>query len=130
MILNSSILRKFTRADRRLYARVMNMSFDLRRYVNTMTKSERKKFPSWECHSICRTIARHIRKLRVVDGYYIGLELRINKNGTSVYLRRCTHSWLITQSGAIIDAYPVGIFGNPILVVARGRYKNFGRNLY
>ena len=131
MFLNTALLAKVTRADKRLFVEVTDMCLETKTYVLSLAKSARKKLPLFECHTICRAIAGHIPNLKVVDGYYVGVSQTIGKNKATVYLRHCAHSWLVTPSGSIIDPYPVGFLSaNAVLVVNRGRYKNFGGNLY
>lgn len=52
------------------------------------------------CHMLARIVGDYFG-LKIVDGYFC-----------SFY----QHSWLLTQSGHIIDVYPVGIIGGPIMV--------------
>ncbi len=53
------------------------------------------------CHILTRAVAR-VFGLVVQDGYF-------HPN--------CSHSWLLLPSGAIIDVYPIGIIGGPLLVM-------------
>lgn len=53
------------------------------------------------CHILTRAVTVAFEELRVQDGYYAG---------------SCEHSWLLTQHGDIIDVYPVGTLGGPIMV--------------
>jgi hypothetical protein len=66
------------------------------------------------CHMLARAIGRTL-KLKVIDGEF--------GNGFA-------HSWLVTNdSQLIIDPYPVGIFGGPLIVDAT--FANApGRTLY
>jgi len=52
------------------------------------------------CHILCRAIA-NVFDLKCVDGYFHS---------------NVQHSWVLTTNKNIIDVYPVGIFGGPILV--------------
>lgn len=54
------------------------------------------------CHILARAVA-NVYGLECQDGFF-------SKEGCY------SHSWLITSSGNIIDVYPVGILGGPILV--------------
>ncbi len=61
------------------------------------------------CHIITRAIAMCIKELTVVNGNYMGLAHSVNEKGEKfVALRHCTHSWLVTPDGAILEAYGVG----------------------
>lgn len=51
------------------------------------------------CHVLARAVGR-VFKLRVEDGFFHPT---------------FQHSWLVTPSGCIIDVYPVGIVGGPII---------------
>jgi hypothetical protein len=57
------------------------------------------------CHMIVRAVRRVFRRgLKVADGHFHPAP---------------DHSWLITPCGNIIDVYPVGIIGGPILVESK-----------
>jgi hypothetical protein len=56
------------------------------------------------CHMLARAVAK-IFHLKVVDGYFA---------------RFYNHSWLVTPKGHVIDIYPVGMLGGPMLVDATG----------
>jgi hypothetical protein len=57
------------------------------------------------CHNICRAFSR-VLGMKVETGYWLaGFE----------------HSWLLTQHNNIIDVYPWGVVGGPILVHKRLR---------
>jgi hypothetical protein len=59
------------------------------------------------CHSLCRAFKK-IFNIPVETGYFmLGYE----------------HSWLVTQFGNIIDVYPWGVVGGPILVAKQMRNK-------
>lgn len=64
------------------------------------------------CHMICRALSRFF-PVKYKDGYFGDF----NK-----------HSWLVTQSGLIIDPYPVAVVGGPILIEMR--YVTPWRKLY
>ncbi len=86
------------------------------------------------CHTICRAVGRCVPELKVLDGWYLGVEPPIQFDGRQVLIgniRRCAHSWLLTPDGTIIDPYPVGfVITNPILIPAKGDYRFFGYDLY
>ncbi len=52
------------------------------------------------CHILSRAVAK-VFSLRFIDGYFHS---------------NAQHSWVLTPNENIIDVYPVGIFGGPILV--------------
>lgn len=52
------------------------------------------------CHIIARALAK-VYGLRYQDGYFCG---------------KYQHSWLVMPSGNIVDPYPVGALGGPIMV--------------
>ncbi len=56
------------------------------------------------CHILARAVAR-VFLLKYVDGFFIP---------------NFCHSWILSPSGHVIDVYPVGILGGPILMVASG----------
>ncbi|MFA6076699.1 MAG: hypothetical protein WC735_01335 [Candidatus Paceibacterota bacterium] len=129
MILNNAVLQSFGKTDKRWWMKVLNLSLVTQEYATKLPKSV--KFPTFECHTICRAIAKHIHGLKVVDGYYVGVAQQHRNGKVVAQLQYCEHSWLVTPSGSIIDPYPVGCLAtNPILVVNRGKYKNFGGDLY
>lgn len=65
------------------------------------------------CHMLARAVAK-VFHLKVADGYFG---------------RFYNHSWLVTPQGHVIDVYPVGILGGPILVDGSGVLSP-GRHLY
>ena len=64
-------------------------------------KDERGEPIILSCHMICRALARMFPDVRVQDGRFAHV---------------AQHSWLITKRGWVIDPYPVGILGGPLLV--------------
>lgn len=66
------------------------------------------------CHMLARALAK-VLKLKCVDGHYA---------------KAYAHSWLLTPDGDwIIDAYPVGMIGGPVLVQRRYNYRGGPGNL-
>lgn len=55
------------------------------------------------CHMLGRAFERFL-PVKCADGFY--------------YRRGWRHSWLVTGSGNIVDHYPWGMIGGPLLVVA------------
>jgi len=56
------------------------------------------------CHILARAVAR-VFLLKYVDGFFIP---------------NFCHSWILSPNNHVIDVYPVGILGGPILMVASG----------
>lgn len=65
------------------------------------------------CHMLARAVSK-VFHLKVADGFFA---------------RFYDHSWLVTPRGHIVDVYPVGILGGPILVDGSGVLSP-GRHLY
>lgn len=63
-------------------------------------KDEEGRHIELSCHILARAIAKAFG-LRYADGYFC---------------RIYHHSWVLTRKGNIIDVYPVGIFGGPLLI--------------
>lgn len=80
------------------------------------------------CHPTCRSLAKVLPKLRLVDGSYLG-SVAVG-SPFERKLAACRHSWLETPDGAIIDVCPVGITNGPILVIGKGPWEDFGRGQY
>ena len=130
MVHNEEVLSNLSREDKRLLVKVMDIFLMTQKYVQNILQGT-GELPLFECHSTCRAIALHVQELMVVDGHYIGVSRKRRRDKVDARLRYCTHSWLVTPSGSIIDPYPVGILSmNPILIVTRGKYKSFGGGLY
>jgi len=53
------------------------------------------------CHILARAVAK-VFSLRCVDGYF---------------LPNFCHSWVLSPNGHLIDIYPVGVIGGPIMMV-------------
>ena len=127
MILNEAILKGTTKKDKKVWCKAMDLMLALAK----SSKNGRTPNSRFECHSICRAIAKNIRELRVVTGYYVGASTTPAQNGVRVKPVFGEHSWLITQDRAIIDPYPVGFLSaNPVLVIGRGKYACWGSGLY
>jgi len=128
MICNSNaVLKNTNNMDKKCFVKVMDICLITEKYFENNLRGT-KEFPTFECHTICRAIALHIKELKVVDGHYIGVSRKDRKGAR---IRLCDHSWLVTPSGSIIDPYPVGCFvANAMLVVTRGEYRSFGGGLY
>jgi hypothetical protein len=65
------------------------------------------------CHMLARAVGRAFN-LEWKDGCYV--------------LPSYTHSWVVTPNGNIIDPYPIGTLGGPLLVDARNGY--LASNMY
>jgi hypothetical protein len=67
------------------------------------------------CHNLCRALAK-IHNVKVIDGYF-----------TPGFC----HSWLQTDSGAIIDPYPPLLVGGPVMIPQRKKpYPTPWKNIY
>ncbi len=130
MILNDALLTETTRQDRAIWCKVMDAALLFDKYHGSKQGRGISKW-KFECHSICRALAKVIPRVVVGTGYYVGVRLRKGKKGTRATPIFAEHSWLITPSGAIIDPYPVGFLAaTAALVVGKGPYKRWGSNLY
>ena len=115
-----------SKQDRNLCDKVLLAIINLDEF--TLTHPWRRQI-TFECHSICRAISWFIPELKVIDGRYLGL--KTTENGQRFEIYSCTHSWLKTPDGSILDPYPPGSIGiAPILVVCKGAYSYFGGNMY
>lgn len=88
-------------------------------------------WPCYNCHSICRALAKIFPKLVVVDGCVVGIR-RISRKSGAIELKfgYYPHSWLVGPKGSIIDPYPVGSISQPLLIPTRGDLTAFGAGLY
>lgn len=130
MFINYSLEPHTTPKDQKLWGEVMMLILRTEKYVAKLPKSHN---PNLNCHSICRALARCVPEVKVVDGLYLGMECQRNgdPDQIGVMIRNCSHSWLVTPDGAIIDPYPVGIIiTNPILIGPKGPRTVFGREMY
>lgn len=90
---------------------------------------DEKRDPVLNCHSIRRSLCLEITdgSIHCVDGVYIGTAVRDGKVDIYTY----SHSWLLLESGNILDPYPVAIMScNPILVVNKGDFESCGGGHY
>jgi hypothetical protein len=72
-----------------------------------------------------------IPELRLQIGIHYGAKWEPNTHETQFSAIGCSHSWLVTPDGAIIDAYPVGFLTHsPVLYVGKGEYAVFGSGFY
>jgi hypothetical protein len=128
MIINRELTAATTSLDRDLLHEVMMLMFSVEKYVASV---ERKDRSSFECHSIARAIAMTVKKLKVVDGYYLGIR-EVNYATKSAKVAFCDHLWLSTPDGNIIGPYAVGFVSiTPVLVAnLSGPYSPFGGGLY
>lgn len=122
MFINQSLSQSVTLADRKLHGQVCNLLLDYIEFVQTTNKTSRGN-----CHSITRALSSHIKELRTVDGWYVGLEM----GGEKPSLKYTPHSWLVTPDEAIIEPYPVGmLIPNPALIPTRSEYAHSGAGYY
>jgi len=117
-----------TQDDRDMLIRVGDLMWRARSVrAEKMKGRERTIF---ECHSICRALVLEIgnNAIHYVDGQLVGLEIG---GDCSVKLHECTHTWLETKDGSIIDPYPVGIMAmSPLLITRGGIYGPFTTTRY
>jgi hypothetical protein len=106
-----------TLADRDMLWRIGDLMWRARDAVENGSEGRLKAV--FECHSICRALVLEIGdgSIRYVDGELVGLEIA---SDLSVKWHACTHTWLETKDGSIIDPYPVGIISMAPLLVTRG----------
>ncbi len=127
MILSEKLIGKMSGRDRKFWHKTIDI---LAAYVNFVLTIKNENFDIC-CHDICRALAKHIPGLRVVDGNFVGMRQVMKSGELHMKLTYCSHSWLITPSGAIIDPYPVGLIAcNPIILPKRGIGKHFGYSSY
>ncbi len=79
---------------------------DIKRVVENLPDinlgiNEKGKKVLLSCHILCRALSE-VFSLQYADGFYYP---------------KFDHSWLITKEGHILDVYPVGAIGGPIMVV-------------
>lgn len=80
----------------------------------------RKKSFTFNCHSICRALVMFYgnETLQLRDGYISEIVMHPRKkekmHGMGI------HSWLTTNSGSILDPYPIGIYSVFPLFIANG----------
>ncbi|HRY60041.1 MAG TPA: hypothetical protein P5096_01535 [Patescibacteria group bacterium] len=70
------------------------------------------------CHILARAVAKAF-KLKVQDGSFLviySLKKVKRLEDIDAMCDSTSHSWLLTATGNIIDVYPVGILGGPILI--------------
>lgn len=132
MVVNRALDDSFTELDVELHYGVMGLMAHAARAQMAHAHKGRMSF---ECHSICHGIGLVARKLKVIDGDFLGLR-KVPREDLFIdshlhELTVCSHSWLETPDGAIIDPYPVGFLTfMPVLVASRGEYEPYGKGLY
>jgi len=127
MFLNYWSFEDIPRIDRDIFRRVYVLSKLYLAYEIAHFNSK----PAFQCHSVCRAIARLYTSLKVVDGVYVGITYTMEK-GKVTRWKPATypHSWLMAPRGSIIDAYPVACISSPFLVRTTGELAAFGGGLY
>jgi hypothetical protein len=93
-------------AATRVPARDLEVFEDVRRKVRRLPdldlgRDEKGEILELSCHMLARAIALIHPVLEIRDGYYTF---------------HFEHSWLVTPDFNIVDVYPVGIVGGPVLV--------------
>ena len=126
MLIAADTQKQTTKEDKKLLIQVSE--FIIKVYDNSQ-KQKGHEERSFECHSICRAVCLAIPDLRCVDGVYMGIDMDAATGDYKLY--SCAHSWLVLQSGSIIDPYPVGILSiGPLLIVNKGNYRVFSGGRY
>ena len=98
-------------------------------YNITVVKQKKKRIKiAPTCHEMPRAMSIIFPELKLVDGFYHGLE----KVGDGFKLFLTEHSWLETPDGSIIDPYPVqAISGSQVILIAtKGIYACCGAVMY
>lgn len=93
-------LRFISKCDQQLFASVRSL---VERLPDGLDLGTDKKGRAIElsCHVLARAFANLFPQLECVDGYFY---------------RSFDHSWLLSREFALIDPYPVGIVGGPIML--------------
>jgi hypothetical protein len=92
------VRKKLPNQDVIIFNRIKNAIDNLPNLV--LGKDEEGRNIDISCHILARAIAKAFG-LRYADGYFC---------------RNYQHSWVLTGQRNIIDVYPVGIFGGPLLI--------------
>lgn len=120
---------RVTEKDRKLLLRTGELMWSARSVYKKATG--KRMDVVFECHTICRALAQEIGdgSVKYVDGNLLGLD--ISADGARAQITFCAHSWLITESGCIIDPYPMGIMSvNPLIIVPGGTYHHYAAASY
>ncbi len=96
----------------------MDLFFRIRKAVEAMTNPDLGHDENGEeidlsCHMIARAVAK-LFSVKFLDGFYI---------------KGFQHSWIETKHGHLIDVYPIGVIGGPILLENTSRFSP-ARRLY
>lgn len=81
---------------------------------NVLLTDQHGKKMVLSCHILARAVGKAFR-LECQDGYFHPFY---------------EHSWLVTSTGNVIDVYPVGILGGPILVHQNHNFTSPVKHLY
>ncbi len=131
MLPNGRLNKSVTKRDQILWAKVMTAVLAALEHFERV-KINDKFDVVMECHSICRALAHIVPETSFVDGLFLGLGIKEEQEEATLFeMRQCSHSWLMTPDGAIIDPYPVGfITANAVLIGSKTQYSPWGRDLY
>ena len=114
------------KSDRGIFLRINDLLWTAYEKRRAFSKRSQMKV---ECHTICRALCLEITdgSIRYVDGNYVSVVLG-DEGGL---IHRCPHSWLVTESGSIIDPYPLGrIALSPVLIATTGIYAPYAAQHY
>ena len=97
--MNPYVVTMISNEDYKLFEKIEKIVQEMPDIDFSEQKRESRRKVLLSCHMIARALATFF-PLQYHDGY----------------CGDCEHSWLTTKTGNIIDAYPVGIMGGPILI--------------
>lgn len=110
MLQRSYLISQINDEDIHLYKMVTHLVMSFEDKNNSVPKTHKTLL---NCHAFARALAFHVKGLKVVDGYYIG----ILKNKSGYHRTSTEHSWLVTPNGAIIEPFATGFLSmTPILI--------------
>ena len=96
--------------------------------ITKVKKTQKRIQVAPTCHEMSRAINILFPNLKLVSGYYHGLQKNEGKFGILL----TEHSWLETPDGSILDPYPVqAVSGSQVLLIAtKGMYESCGAVMY
>lgn len=115
-------------ADLDFLEKVTKAFFQILYNIAVVRKTKKRIKIAPTCHEVSRAMNIIFSDLKLVSGYYHGLEK--TENGFRIILTE--HSWLETPDGSILDPYPVqAISGSQVLLIAtKGMYASCGSIMY
>mgnify|MGYP003500663595 CR=1 FL=1 len=128
MLIRPPLWKATSRGDRFMQKEVRRIAFAVTAYSSKHQMASELVFT---CHSVALAFSLMFPNLKLANGVLIGIKWVKRAGKVRSQLTYCEHSWLVTSSGAIIDAYPVGLMTiDPILVVSKGNHKYYGGTSY